>query len=145
MLSKYSVKDVYMFRIASGEDLISGINKVIYGENIKAGIINIIGALSAFRIGYYDQAQKKYLGMEGTGDFEILSCIGNVSTKEGVPFPHLHVSLADKDGRAFGGHLLDGCRVFVAEVSIISLEGPALGRYMDEQTGLALWPIHVNF
>ena len=76
--------------------------------------------------------------MEIDAPHEMASCIGNVSLKDGEPFVHTHVVLADEAGNTKAGHLFAGV-VFVAEVHLHELEGPSLERKRDEATGLSLW------
>ncbi|MBF0170081.1 MAG: DUF296 domain-containing protein, partial [Nitrospinae bacterium] len=59
--------------------------------------------------------------------------------REGLPFVHLHLTLADREGRVTGGHLAGGTVVFACEFSIAVLTGPPLVREHDELTGLNLW------
>jgi len=65
--------------------------------------------------------------------------VGNISLKDGRPFLHAHVTLADKEGHAFGGHLAPGTIVFVCELVVQALEGPEFTRELDQETGLPLW------
>ena len=71
---------------------------------------------------------------------ELASCAGNISLKDGEPFVHVHVVLADEAGNTKAGHLLEGI-VFAAEVHLRQLEGPKLERKYDEVTGLSLWEV----
>ena len=49
---------------------------------------------------------------------------------------HLHISLADKEGKLVGGHLVGECVVFTtAEVVIGALEGIVFEREFDAETG----------
>ena len=52
---------------------------------------------------------------------------------------HAHVTLADKNGKAYGGHLAPGTEIFACEVIVQALEGPEFKRGIDEETGLPLW------
>ncbi len=144
MIPTYSVKQVKIFRIAPGEDLLEALRKKLLAERINAGMVSIIGALSQYKIGYYDQEAGEYKTFEGSGDFEILHCTGNVSMREGKPFPHIHITLADTEGKAFGGHVFEGCKVFVAEVILFEFDGPTLARMDDKETKLALWPLNYS-
>ena len=71
---------------------------------------------------------------------EILSLIGNISLKDDKPFVHAHITLADQEGRAWGGHLAEGTKVFAGEFVIQEyLTEKPLVRHLDEETGLFLW------
>lgn len=101
--------------------------------------MSVIGATSLATIGYYDQATHQYHKKAFRGEMEIVSCLGNVSLKEGKAFLHLHAVLGDTKLRCWGGHLFPGSMVFAAEASIQELKGPRLERVPDPGTGLALW------
>jgi len=70
---------------------------------------------------------------------EITKLTGNVSLKDGQPMVHAHITLADEQGQAFGGHLAEGTRIFACEVIIEAYAGDIFERTWDETTGLSLW------
>jgi uncharacterized protein len=90
-------------------------------EKIEAAaIIAGIGMLEDIEIGRYDG--KEYAKEIVQPSSEILSLQGNVSMKEGKPFVHLHVSLADEEMSARGGHLFTGNVSMTIELVMIELE-----------------------
>lgn len=133
------IKKTTWLRIKHGEDLLKAITEYCNNSNIKAGLVFVIGALQGGKYGYYNQQEQKYHENRVDEPVEIVSCLGNVSLKEGKPFVHAHISLADKEGKVSGGHLNEGCVVFAAECAIVELEGDLLERKLDETTGLSLW------
>ena len=63
---------------------------------------------------------------------EILSLSGTLSA-EGA---HLHLGIANGEGQAFGGHLVEGCLVYTtAEVVLGELEDVKFLRVVDPATG----------
>ena len=52
---------------------------------------------------------------------------------------HAHLTLADEDGSAYGGHLMPGTEVFACEIILEAFEGPGFERRLDHETGLPLW------
>jgi len=129
-----------MGRLPQGADLLQGISQILFEWNITSGTIHIIGAVHKAMFGYYDQQDRKYVTLSMDEEAEILSCTGNITLKEGKPFAHLHIMLADAEGKAFGGHLLEGTEVFVAEYLIEEWDGAPLIREQDPATGLYLFP-----
>lgn len=127
----------FLFRVPSGEDLLEAINRFAEGKGIKTGVVMGIGSLRNPVVGYYSEEEKRYMSIELSGTFELLSLNGNISLKEGKPFAHLHVTLGDEEGRVFGGHLIRG-NAFVAEVYIQELVGDPLER-KDMGNNLWLW------
>jgi predicted DNA-binding protein with PD1-like motif len=123
-------------RFEENEELVSKLTEFLQENNIQTGIFSIIGSLKASRIAFYDQRERKYLEMPMDEAGEILHCTGNISLKDGKPFPHCHITLGARDGSAYGGHLMAG-KFFVAEVYIKKLDKP-VERKLDEGTGLSL-------
>jgi predicted DNA-binding protein with PD1-like motif len=131
----------FMGRFPYGKDLLEEINKIIASENIRSGEIRIIGAVSKAVFGYYDAQSKNYIYISKDEHMEILNATGNISVKDGKPFAHVHITLADKNGNAFGGHLMEGTIIFAAEFVITDYGDNNLERVYDKTTGLQLWNI----
>lgn len=71
-------------------------------------------------------------GTRREGPFEIVSLVGTLEPGGG----HLHIALADADGRMWGGHLLDGSAVHTtAEIVIGILEEVRFARTFDPRSG----------
>lgn len=139
MLKRLRGTEVLMGRLQRGDDLLEALTAVVTREGVRLGRVEALGAVEKARIGYYDQAGFAYRYLEFDHDLEILALVGNVSLRDGQPMVHAHVTLGDAEGRAFGGHLAPGTRVFACEFAVEVLEGGELHRGHDEATGLPLW------
>lgn len=128
-----------MGRIEHGKDLLDELTALCVREQVTLGQVTAIGAMQKARVGYYNQKTRQYEYLEWNDEVELLNLIGNVSTRDGKPVVHAHVTLADRKGNAFGGHLAQGTIVFACEYSLVILEGPELIRSPDSTTGLPLW------
>ena len=137
-LFEYSANKELIVRLNYDADLIQSITELARSKGVEAGSFTAIGALKRARLGYYDQKNHEYRELKIDLPHEMASCVGNVSLKDGEPFIHAHVVLADETGNTKAGHLLEGV-VFAAEVHLRQLEGPRLERKYDEVTGLSLW------
>lgn len=126
-------------RLPKEGDLLSELNALCKEKNIRRGTVQVMGAVENATLGYYLQDERRYISQEFDEHMEILAGIGNVSIKDGDPFVHLHLTLSRKDFSVIGGHTMPGCKIFAAEVCIITLEGEELVRGFDEPTGLPLW------
>lgn len=133
------VKRRFMGRFKYDNDLLQEITNFITNENIRSGEIRVIGAVKKARFGYFNQSTREYKFIEKNEHMEILSAIGNISLKGGKPFPHVHIILADENGNAFGGHLMEGTKIFAAEFVIVDYGENNLERVDDDYTGLTLW------
>ncbi|MBU0574293.1 MAG: DNA-binding protein [Candidatus Margulisbacteria bacterium] len=131
---------VFIGRLEHGADLLEQMNSFCRASNVRLGTINVIGAVTCAKMGYYDQEMKTYTNcVELNQKLEISSCMGNISIKDGEIFVHAHICLSDFDGKTYGGHLMPGTHIFAAEFFIQELLGPDLVRAKDKDTGLPLW------
>lgn len=128
-----------MIRLEQGEDLYEGVSQGVRDLDIEAGTVQVIGGLTHAKFAYYNQDSREYEEHEFPGGWEIASCLGNVSIKDGEPFLHAHLVVSGPDGKALGGHLVPGSKVFLAEVYVRALGGEAPVRKLDETLGLPVW------
>jgi len=125
-------------RFRTGDDILERLNALVRGNNVRAGSFSAIGAVEKATVGIF-VGEGQYSEIEIEGPLEILSCVGNVSLKDDLPFVHAHITLADTKGRAYGGHLMQGCIVGATfEVSLLRYDNLELGRKLDPQTKLYL-------
>lgn len=101
-------------------------------------VFNVTGSVKRARLAYYDQEMHEYQPIKLNQPLEIASCFGNLSSKGGKPFVHIHSVLADAKGKTYAGHLINA-KVFAAELHLQELLGKKLGREYGPPTGLALW------
>lgn len=128
----------FAFRAEHDSELVQLITKFAKEKGIKKAFFTAIGAIKRAKLGYYDQQKHEYITFPVENPHEIVSCIGNISLKNGGPFVHAHVVLADEKGDTKAGHFFEGT-VFAAEVHLQELVGPELVREHDKITDLSLW------
>ncbi len=126
-------------RIPFRGDLLQSLEAFAAEKQVQAGWVQVIGAVEKAVIGFYNQQKREYEHMEYVQELEIVSCVGNISRRDGRPAGHLHITLGDNQGRLFGGHLVPGTVVFAGEFFMQELVGPRLNRTFDQDTGLPLW------
>lgn len=139
MVKKVSPKELFMGKLSYGADLLAEITDICKEKNIRLGRVEAIGAVKRACIGYYHQDDQAYEFHTIEKPLEIMNLTGNISIKDGAPFVHAHITLADADGQAYGGHLAPGTLVFACEWVIEAFDGSVLERKLDHQTGLPLW------
>ena len=131
----------FMGRLTKGDDLLQALEKFCQEKNITLGEVRALGAVTRARVGFYDQEERKYYFLDLDQPLEILALVGNISLKDGKPMVHAHVTLADAEGRAWGGHLAEGTPVFACEFAVHEyLADQTLARQNDPETWLMLWP-----
>lgn len=120
---------VFAFRLKPNQDLRKSLKTFVVKNNIQAGfILTTVGSLKQVNIRFANQNEGTFLD----GKFEIVSLVGTLST-HGL---HLHISVADQNGKTLSGHLKDGCIVYTtAEVVIGASEEYIFLRTLDEETG----------
>jgi uncharacterized protein len=124
-------------RLKEDENYISSLRKVAQECDIKAGfVLNSVGMLKDIELGFF-QGKGKYKANKFTGPMEVTSVQGNFAMMDQELKHHLHINLADKDGRVFGGHLEKGTVAVTAEIVILKLEKIKMLRSIEEMTGLA--------
>ena len=137
--TEFKLGRLFMGRLPHGQDLIASIEGFCQEASIQTATFSLIGAVSSFTIGAYDQKQQVYITATEKGPFEIITCTGNVSLMDGKPFVHAHIALGDQDGMLAGGHLFSETIIYAGEICLQELAGKPLERTYDETTGLSLW------
>jgi len=129
----------FLCRLPAGEDLLESITKVFRERELRKAAFNVIGAVTGAVLAYYDSELRPYKNREFDGLFEIVSCSGNVSERDGEVFVHAHMVLAGENFSCVGGHLMPGTVIFAAELFGMPVPGPVPVRQYDDFTGLFLW------
>ena len=131
------IKNKIVFRLEMGDRLMKSTQKIAATENVKLASINGIGACSKIEMGYLDLSIKEYVFKIFEGNMEILHATGNITLKDGKPFPHIHISVSDDACKAFGGHLNEATisATFEGVMTILDHE---IHREFNEDLGLAL-------
>ena len=133
---------IFMGKLTHGADLLEEITKICVDQDICLGSVEALGAVKKARLGYYNQQDQEYHFLDLNQTLEITNLTGNISIKDDAPVVHAHVTLSDKDGHAYGGHLASGTIVFACEVIIQVLDGAKFERGSDQETGLPLWQMN---
>lgn len=138
---KYKKFDnTYVVRIEKGEEVISKLTDLCNKESIKLGSIAGIGATDKLVIGLFDTNSKQYHKTTLTGPMEITSLMGNVSTKDGETYLHIHINVCNADMQVYGGHLNECYISATCELHVTKIDGE-VDRYFDESIGLNLYKL----
>jgi len=130
---KVQSEKILMGRLQRGDDLLETLTTICREENITLSRIQGLGAVEQARIGFYDQTEREYCFLTLDRPLEITALTGNVSLKYGDIFLHLHATLCDENGNAFGKHLAPGTTVFALKCTIEAFDGPPLNRSFDNR------------
>ncbi len=131
--------ETYIVRINRGEEVISKLTELCEKEGIKAASVEAIGASDHVVIGLYDVDTRQYHKHAIDEPMEITSLLGNVSTKDGKTYIHLHINVCKEDMTVLGGHLNE-CRISATCEMFVRTVNGIIERKLDEaETGLNLF------
>ncbi|MES2759857.1 MAG: PPC domain-containing DNA-binding protein [Pseudomonadota bacterium] len=119
----------FPLRLIPGDDLRLSLEAVLAWHRASAGfVLQGIGSLSVAHLRLAGAAQATEL----RGDLEILTLAGSLA----LDGAHLHMSVADAQGRVVGGHVAARCIVrTTAEVLLALLPDHEFTRELDAGTG----------
>lgn len=127
--------DRVQLRFESGEHLAATLIDWLTAQDIGYASMTGLGAVSGATISYWNADAQKYESHELTEQMEVVSLIGNVTIKDGKPFPHLHLTLGKRDLSVVGGHFNDAVVNPLLEVWL-KTESEPVHRTLDETCGL---------
>ena len=127
-----------VMRIDRGEEVLTQLKAMALKENIQLASVRALGATNDFTVGVFKVEEKKYYANHFTGDFEIVSLTGTISTMNGEYYAHLHMSAGDEQGRVFGGHLNEAIISATCEMVVEVIDGQ-VERAHDADVGLNLF------
>jgi len=120
---------LFAFRLTPSQDLRQELIAFSRRKHLQAGaVVTCVGSLTdvTLRLANQDKPTNRQ------GHFEIVSLVGTLDPSGG----HLHLCVTDRDGVAFGGHLVDGCRIYTtAEIVVAELTDLELRREVDKTFG----------
>ena len=103
-------------RLTPGENLMTALRAAFDASGAQAmAVVTCVGSLTAVRLRHANRDE----GTDYSGHFEITALSGTIDPAG----QHLHLSIADGEGRCFGGHLLaEGSAIYTtAEIVLVAL------------------------
>lgn len=141
---KYRIVGEKIFVSLQTGDLINkSLTEISVKENISNAWINGIGAIDSVEVGYMDVVNKKYQKRNFNDNYELISLIGNITIKDGVPFVHTHITFSDTEYKVFGGHLFDAKITATGEI-ILTVADSKIDRQFNENVGIHTWCLSEN-
>lgn len=127
----------YVIRLERGEELITALTAFCRAQDIRFAEVSGIGATHDCDLGVFDVKEKQYYKNGFQGTYEITCLSGTITWMDEAPYLHLHMTIGDRDGQAFAGHLNRAVISATAEIILRTLPG-AVGRFFDDEVGLNL-------
>ena len=122
-------------RLDKGEEICGQLLEIAKKEKIGAAAVSGIGAVSDMTVGLFDPEKKRFCENRFFGYYEVTAITGNLSTMNGEPYLHLHMSCADARGHTVGGHLAQATISLTGEIFLQVLDG-SIDRRFDAEIGL---------
>ena len=128
----------YVLRLDPGEEIVGSLTRLVEQEGIQLASVSALGAANDVTIGIFNTVEKKYYSQRYQGDYEISALVGNVTSKEGEPYLHLHITIGNPvTGQVHAGHLSSATISATLELFLQVWDGQ-VGRKFSDTVGLNL-------
>jgi len=114
----------YEVTFGKGDEVASGLTEFAEKHHITAGHFTGVGAFSSALLGWTDPEKRAFKKVEINSEAEVLAFVGDISTRNGLPYVHAHCVVGFPDGSTKGGHFLEGHVSIVMEVYVIDNSQP---------------------
>ena len=123
--------------VEPGEEAMATLVGFAREQALGASQVTAIGAFERAVLGYFDREQRDYQRIAVERQVEVLSLVGDIVGEGDDSNLHAHVVLGQRDGTAWGGHLLEA--IVWPTLEVVITETPThLRRRFDPETGVAL-------
>jgi predicted DNA-binding protein with PD1-like motif len=129
--------NTFIVHVQKNEDVVTKLKELCKTEDIKLASVSGIGAANCIEIGLFNTTTKEYKTKVLEGMYEITSLLGNVTTKDGEVYLHLHINVSDENINVFGGHLVKCVISATSEIVLSKIDG-VVEREFNEEIGLNL-------
>ena len=138
----YTYKEVgggrYVLSLDNHVEISAALKAFCEERGIYAGTVYGLGAVNKAIFRYLNPETMKYVDKTFEEQMEITNLTGNISSKDGQVYLHLHITASRSDYSCIGGHLLTA-RVNGACELVVERFACEAGRRFDEETGLNLY------
>ncbi len=121
-----------LYSLKAGAKVPDDIIAVALREKIATARVEAIGGVDRLTLAYFNHEAKKYEEHDYHEFLEVTSLLGNITTKDGKPFLHVHGNFGRRDRSVIGGHLMSASVFPILEVVVTPTKNRALRRFDDE-------------
>jgi predicted DNA-binding protein with PD1-like motif len=111
---------VFDVAFTTGDEILSGLTDLARKHNITSGYITGLGGLSGALLGFGDPALNAFRRIPVDVKCELVSLVGHIQSRDGVPSVHLHAVVALEDGSTKAGHVFEARVAPIAEISVVA-------------------------
>lgn len=128
--------NTYIVSIKNRSELVEALTDFVKAQKITTGYISGLGAVNSATLRFFDPQTKQYVDKTFNGQMEVTNLTGNISTKDGQEYLHLHITLGNDNYNALAGHLLAATLNGAGEFVVETLPGAKTERTFNEEIGL---------
>ena len=121
-----------IYSLKAGAKVPDDILAIAKKERVATARVEAIGGVKELRLAYFDHEAKRYEEHNFHEFLEVTSLLGNIMTKEGKPFLHVHGNFGRRDLSALAGHIISAKVFPLLEVVVTPTKNKALRRFDDD-------------
>lgn len=130
--------ETFLIRLDPGEEILESLHEWCRSQGIVNATISGIGSVENPTLAHYNHDTKQFVEKKLEGIYEVTAIQGNVGAVGDQPLVHLHLTLANAEMQAFGGHLVQAVCAATVELSIQPLP-TTFRKDFNESIGLKIW------
>jgi predicted DNA-binding protein with PD1-like motif len=112
----------YVVRVEVGEEIQDALSQFAQAVQLKGAFYQGIGTLTHVELAFFCIDAKEYERKFFNDQYEMISLMGNISSLNGSPAPHSHVTLSDRNFQTYSGHLVRGVVSVTAEICVTTID-----------------------
>ena len=111
---------VFDVAFTTGDEILSGLTDLAIKHKITSGYVTGLGGLSTALLGFGDPPLGAFRRIAVDEKSELVSLVGHIQSRDGVPTVHLHAVVALKDGSTKAGHVFEMRVAPIAEITVVA-------------------------
>lgn len=123
------------YSLKAGVHIPTAIVSLAKKEKIHTAKVEAIGGVDRLKLAHFNHDSRSYEVHEYKEFMEVTSLVGNITSKDGEPFLHVHGNFGRRDMTVIGGHVMSAKVMPLLELALTPTSNKALRRF-DERTGL---------
>ncbi|MDR6525178.1 putative DNA-binding protein with PD1-like motif [Chryseobacterium rhizosphaerae] len=136
--SARKVDHIYIVSLKNRSNIVEALTDFIRNQNIQAGEVTGIGAVSEATLRFFNPSTKNYVDKTFKEQMEVTHISGNVAEIEEKISLHLHITLGREDYTALAGHLLEATIQGAAEFIFYPLHTRVV-KVKNQEIGINLY------
>ena len=140
----YTYKEVgggrYVLSLDNHVEISAALKAFCEEKGIYAGTVYGLGAVNKAIFRYLNPETMKYVDKTFEEQMEMTNLTGNISSKDGQVYLHLHITASRSDYSCIGGHLLTAWISGACELIVEAFDA-TIGRRLDPELGINLYDL----